>query len=150
VVGSGPDEAGARLLAVRRGVSDRVVFLGRRTPDDVERIVGACDALVLPSEVEGLPYVILEAMALSKPVVATRVYGIPEVVHDGETGLLVLPGNVDELSRALRTVIENADLRARMGRAGRVRFEECFTLERQLADMSALYRELATGKKGDA
>lgn len=150
VVGSGPDEASARLLSVRLGVSDRVVFLGRRTPDAVERIVGACDALVLPSEVEGLPYVILEAMASSKPVVATRVYGIPEAVHDGETGLLVSPGNVAELSRALRTVIVSADLRERMGRAGRALFEACFTLERQLAEMSSLYRELATGKRRDA
>lgn len=150
VVGSGPDEERARLLALRCGVSDRVVFMGRRSPEAVERIVGACDALVLPSEVEGLPYVILEAMALSKPVVATRVYGIPEAVHDGETGVLVAPGNVDELSRALHTVIASAAVRERMGRAARALFEASFTLERQLAEMSALYRELATGKRTHA
>jgi glycosyltransferase involved in cell wall biosynthesis len=150
VVGSGPDEERARLLALRCGVSERVVLMGRRSPEAVERIVGACDALVLPSEVEGLPYVILEAMASSKPVVATRVYGIPEAVRDGETGVLVAPGNVDELSRALRTVIESAAVRERMGRAARALFEASFTLERQVADMSALYRELATGKREHA
>ena len=124
--------------------------MGRRSPEAVEQVVGACDALVLPSEVEGLPYVILEAMALSKPVVATRVYGIPEAVRDGETGLLVAPRNVGELANALRTVVENGGLRERMGRAGRARFEESFTLERQLAEMSSLYRALAEGKRGDA
>jgi glycosyltransferase involved in cell wall biosynthesis len=147
VVGSGPDEAAARLLARQHGVGNRVVFLGRRAPEVVERIVGACDALVLPSQVEGLPYVVLEAMASSKPVVATRVYGIPEAVSDGETGLLVTPGDVTELTHALRTVVENAGLRERMGRAGRARFEECFTLERQLAEMAVLYRALVEGKR---
>ena len=149
VVGSGPDEAPARLLAERHDVADRVAFLGRQAPETVERIVGACDALVLPSEVEGLPYVVLEAMALSKPVVATRVYGIPEAVHDGESGLLVAPGNVAELANALRTVIENPGLREHMGRAGRARFEDGFTLERQLAEMEALYRALAQRKRHD-
>jgi glycosyltransferase involved in cell wall biosynthesis len=150
VIGSGPDEAAARVLSERYGVSNRVAYLGRRSPEAVEQIVGACDALVLPSEVEGLPYVILEAMALSKPVVATRVYGIPEAVRDGETGLLVAPRNVGELANALRTVVENGGLRERMGRAGRAVFEESFTLERQLAEMSTLYRALAKGKRSDA
>lgn len=145
VVGTGPDEANAKLLAKRRGIGDRVTFLGRRDADEVERIVSACDALVLPSSMEGLPYVILEAMACGKPVVSTRAYGIPEAVVDGETGFLVDPGNVGELARALRSVIADRALRARLGRAGRVRFEEHFTLERQLAVMSSLYREVLAG-----
>ncbi len=146
VVGTGPDEGACRHLAARTGVADRGVFLGRRTPDEVERIVGACDALVLPSSVEGLPYVILEAMASAKPVVSTRAFGIPEAVVDGETGLLVAPGDVDALARALRALIYDPELRVRMGRAARARFEERFTLERQLSAMSALYRELATSR----
>jgi len=150
VVGDGPDEAGARVLATRLGLADRVRFLGRRAPDDVERIVAACDALVLPSSVEGMPYVILEAMACAKPVVSTRAYGIPEAVVDGESGLLVAPGNVDELAGALQAVIGDGALRVRLGRAGRARFEQRFTLDRHLAAMSSLYRELATGKLGAA
>lgn len=145
VVGAGPDEAASRVLATRLGVSDRITFVGRRSPGEVERIVGACDILVLPSTMEGMPYVILEAMASAKPVVSTRVFGIPEAVIDGETGLLVEPGDAVGLSNALRTLIEDRGLRERMGRAGRVRFEERFTLERQLESMSALYRELVTG-----
>ena len=146
VVGEGPDEADARHIAMRRGVADRVVFLGRRSPEDVERLIGACDAIVLPSSVEGLPYVILEAMACAKPVVSTKAFGIPEAVIDGVTGILVEPGDVAALSHALHTLMTDARLCARLGRAGRERFEAHFTLERQIDAMSALYRGLATGR----
>ncbi len=147
VVGSGPDEAGARETAQKRAVSERVVFMGSRAPAEVETIVAGCDAIVLPSSVEGLPYVILEAMASSKPVISTRAYGIPEAVIDGVTGILVEPGDISALSQALHTLATNAPLRARMGRAGRERFEARFTLERQIDVMSALYAELATGHR---
>jgi glycosyltransferase involved in cell wall biosynthesis len=143
VVGSGPDEGAACATAKRCGISERVVFLGQRAGEDVERIIGACDILALPSEVEGLPYVILEAMACGKPVVSTDVYGIPEAVVDGETGLLVHPGDDAALTHALHTLIKNGELRRRMGECGRARFEARFTLERQLSAMSSLYTELA-------
>ena len=145
VAGSGPDADPARDLAARLGVAERVVFLGRCSTEQVERAIAASDVLVLPSAVEGLPYVILEAMACAKPVVSSRVFGIPEAVIDGETGLLVAPDDVPALTEALRTLTADSALRERMGRAGRARFEERFTLERQLRAMSSLYRELATG-----
>ncbi len=150
VMGDGPDESASRILATGLGVADRVSFLGRRAPEGVERVVAASDALVLPSSVEGMPYVILEAMACAKPVVSTHAFGIPEAVADGESGLLVEPGDVEGLSRALQALIKDAALRERLGRAGRVRFEERFTLERQLATMSALYREVATGRRTES
>ena len=149
VVGSGPEAGAARALVSRLGVSARVVFLGQCSAEQVERVVAACDVLVLPSAVEGLPYVILEAMACAKPVVSSRVFGIPEAVVEGETGLLVSPDDVAGLAAALHTLAADSALRARMGRAGRVRFEERFTLERQLRVMSSLYRELLTGERGD-
>lgn len=149
VVGTGPDADPAREVAARLGVSQRVVFLGRCSAEQVERAVAACDVLVLPSSVEGLPYVILEAMACAKPVVSSRVYGIPEAVIDGETGLLVAPDDVPALADALRTLAGDPALRDSLGRAGRARFEERFTLERQIRAMSSLYRELATGHAGE-
>ncbi len=148
VVGTGPEAGPARALVSRLGVGERVVFLGRCSAEHVERVVAACDVLVLPSAVEGLPYVILEAMACAKPVVSSRVFGIPEAVIEGETGLLVSPDDVAGLAAALHTLAGDPALRARMGRAGRARFEERFTLERQLRVMSALYRELVTGEPG--
>ncbi len=149
VAGAGPDAEPARELATRLEVSDRVAFLGRCSSEQVERVIAACDVLVLPSAVEGLPYVILEAMACAKPVVSTRVFGIPEAVVEGETGLLVAPDDVDGLAQALRTLAADPARRERMGRAGRERFEARFTLERQIRTLSALYRELVTGRPSE-
>src|SRR4051812_3036409 len=87
------------------GVTDRVRFLGYR--DDVAAIVAAADVAVLPSSVEGLPLVVLEAMVQGKPVVATAVGGTPELVSDGETGLLVPPRDVDALVRALDGLLDD-------------------------------------------
>jgi len=148
VVGTGPDEARCRELAFRLGLASRVTFHGRQPPAEVERHLSTADALVLPSAMEGLPYVILEAMASSLPVVAGDVYGIPEVVVDGETGLLVPPENAPALAAALTRVVESAPLRARMGANARRRFEQRFTLEQQVETMSALYERLARGLPG--
>jgi glycosyltransferase involved in cell wall biosynthesis len=148
VVGTGPDEARCRQTAQRLGLSGRVVFLGHKRPEEVERHLAQADVLVLPSEMEGLPYVILEAMASSLPVVASRVYGIPEAVVEGETGLLVPPGNVPALATALGRIGASAELRARLGANARRRFERDFTLERQVEAMSALYERLVLGRPG--
>ncbi|HEU4929309.1 MAG TPA: glycosyltransferase family 4 protein [Candidatus Krumholzibacteria bacterium] len=149
VAGAGPDADPARDLAARLGVTERVVFLGRCSSEHVERVMAAGDVLVLPSAVEGLPYVILEAMACGKPVVSSRVFGIPEAVMEGETGLLVAPDDVAGLAEALRMLAADPALRERMGRAGRDRFERHFTLERQIRAMSSLYRELVTGRRAE-
>jgi glycosyltransferase involved in cell wall biosynthesis len=148
VIGAGPDEARCRELTERLGLTPRVTFFGRQSPAEVERHLATADALVLPSAMEGLPYVILEAMASSLPVVAGDVYGIPEVVVDGETGFLVPPEDAPALAQALTRVIESAPLRARLGTNARRRFEERFTLERQVEAMSTIYERLARGLPG--
>jgi glycosyltransferase involved in cell wall biosynthesis len=143
VVGAGPDEARARSLARGLGVASRVRFAGRLSTGEVEAALVASDVLALPSRMEGMPYVILEAMACARPVVATRVYGIPEAVVDGETGSLVDPGDTAALVRALEPLLRSGELRRRLGEGGRRRFEALFTLERHVATMEALYAELA-------
>ncbi|HET6348461.1 MAG TPA: glycosyltransferase family 4 protein [Candidatus Krumholzibacteria bacterium] len=142
VVGSGPDEAASRQLAADRGLSAQVSFLGWCDAARTETVLAAGDVLALPSEIEGLPYVLLEAMASGLPVIAGRVYGVPEVVGDGVTGLLVDPGNVDEIAVALDTLAADPELRARMGSQGRQRFERDFTLAHQARAMEAIYRSL--------
>jgi glycosyltransferase involved in cell wall biosynthesis len=107
--------ADAELL----GVAGRVVFAGYR--DDVPSVLAGCDVFCLPSFAEGLPLVVLEAMAHAKPVVATRVGGTGELVVDGETGLLVPPGDVDALAHALSELLADPLRAARMGEAGRKR-----------------------------
>ncbi|HXS08490.1 MAG TPA: glycosyltransferase family 4 protein [Candidatus Krumholzibacteria bacterium] len=144
VAGTGSDEAACRQLAADRGLAAQVTFLGWRSSSETEAILAASDVLALPSEWEGLPYVLLEAMACARPVIAGRVFGIPEVVDDGVTGVLVDPLRIDEIAHALDR-LGDAALREKMGAAARTRFERLFTLEIQAARMQALYRSLVNG-----
>jgi glycosyltransferase involved in cell wall biosynthesis len=113
-----------RAEADRLGVSGRVLFAGYR--EDVPALLAGCDVFCLPSFAEGLPLVVLEAMAQGKPVVATAVGGTPELVVDGETGVLVPPGDVEALRRALAGVLADPERARAMGEAGRRRVREEF------------------------
>jgi glycosyltransferase involved in cell wall biosynthesis len=143
VVGVGPEREPCVRRLQNAGLSDRATFLGRLSGEEVETVLAAADVLSLPSTQEGMPYVILEAMASGLPVVSASVYGIPEMVVDGETGLLVDPRDEDELRNALAALVDDAGIRRAMGRAARRRFEERFTLERQLRDVESLYMDIA-------
>jgi glycosyltransferase involved in cell wall biosynthesis len=147
VAGAGPDEGACRQLATDRGLAGSVVFLGRQSAQKVEELLGAGDVLALPSEIEGLPYVVLEAMASARAVIAGRVYGLPEVVEDGVTGILVEPTRSDEIAESLDRLAEDPDMRRRMGEAGRARFEQYFTLEEQVRQMESLYERLVHGRE---
>ncbi len=120
-----------------RGVANRVRFLGRR--DDVPALLAAADVLVLPSWIEGLPLVELEAMAAGIPVVATAVGGTPEAVVDGETGLLVPPRDVPALAGAIDEVLGDPELARRLGAAGRQRARERFDAESAARTIVGLY-----------
>jgi glycosyltransferase involved in cell wall biosynthesis len=109
--------------AERLGIADRVAFAGYRPAAAAE--LAEVDALVLPSRIEGLPVVVLEAMARGKPVIATPVGGTPELVVDGETG--VLADDVDSLAAALRWLADHRQEARRMGEAGRRRVQEHFS-----------------------
>jgi glycosyltransferase involved in cell wall biosynthesis len=122
---NGSYEAELRADADRLDVSDRVVFAGYR--EDVPALLAGCDVFCLPSSAEGLPLVVLEAMAAGKPVVATAVGGVPELVIHGETGLLVPAGDLDALRRALADLLADPERARRLGKAGRERVRESFT-----------------------
>jgi glycosyltransferase involved in cell wall biosynthesis len=122
------------------GVRDRVVFAGRR--NDVGDVLAELDVFALPSWTEGLPLVVLEAMARRTPVVATKVGGTPEVVVDGETGLLVPPRDPEALAAALRRLLEDADLRRRLGDAGYARVRDRFSAEAMMRRVLELYDEV--------
>lgn len=119
------------------GVRDRVVFAGYR--DDVPALLAAADVFVLPSQIEGLPLTVLEAMAAARPVVATPVGGTPEAVVDGETGELVPPGDVEALARALDGLLSDPDRARRLGESGRRRVEERFSAAAMSERVLALY-----------
>ena len=120
VVGDGTYLQKLKSLAEQLGIADRVHFVGRVSYTETPKYYQAADIFVLPSTAwEGLPMTIIEAMATGLPVVASRIGGIPESVLDGETGSLVAPGNVEELSAALTNLLSEDELRSRMGLRGR-------------------------------
>ncbi|MFA6030796.1 MAG: glycosyltransferase family 4 protein [Elusimicrobiota bacterium] len=141
LIGSGPEEEAVRAAVRAAGLEESFVFLGYR-PDHGE-LLAAADALVLPSvHSEDMPLVLLDAMALGKPVVSTRLAGIPAAVEDGVTGLLAEPGDPAGLAEALRRLCADAALRARLGEAGRRRFAERFEVSGMARAYAALYAAL--------
>lgn len=122
LLGDGPSRAAIEQRIRELGVEDRIELLGWRGSDEVRRIVAASHAMVLPSFAEGIPVVLMEAMALGRPVIATYVGGVPELVQPGDSGWLVPAGALDELVHAMREALEAPPERlARMGARGRER-----------------------------
>jgi len=135
VVGDGGERATLEDHARRLGIDEAAVFTGFRT--DVIDLLRAADVFVLPSLLEGMPHVLLEAMGVGLPVVASAAGGVPEVVADGETGLLVPAGDADLLRAAIGRLLAEPELAAQMGRAGLERVRTRFTMERMLEDSEA-------------
>jgi glycosyltransferase involved in cell wall biosynthesis len=125
------------------GLEDHVELVRRATSQEVARRLQGSHVYLLPSLDEGLPTVVLEAMASGVPVVATDCGGVSEAVTDGVEGLLVPPRDAEALAAALTRLWRDPELRRRMGEAGRRTATSNFTLERQLAEFHTLYREVA-------
>ncbi len=123
LVGTGPSGEELEGVARQRGLGARAVFLGPKQPPEIRTLMAGARALVLPSLAENFPLVLLEAMAAGLPVVATSVGGIPEIVRDGDTGLVVPPRDAAALARALTRVANDDLLWRRLARAGRVAVE---------------------------
>ena len=137
--GEGPLADRCRAVAKARGLDENVRWLGRL--DDVGPLLHRMDLLALSARWEGMPNVVLEAMACGKPVVATRAGGTPEVVCDGETGFLAPVGDADSLAARIMELLSDAALRERMGKAGLKRVKEHFSVEKMVAANEALYEE---------
>jgi glycosyltransferase involved in cell wall biosynthesis len=139
VAGDGPDRPKLEREVRARGLGERVRFLGWRA--DSGRILSALDLLMAPSLSEGFGLAALEAMARGVPVLATRAGAIPEVVVDGETGLLVPPADVEALSAGLTRLLSDPMLRARLGAAGVERARQQFSLARMVDATLELYEK---------
>ena len=127
-----------RACAEREGVADHVIWPGFR--EDIAAVMGAFDVFALTSSFEGFGLVLIEAMAAGAPIVATCVSAIPEVVVDGETGLLAAPGAIDQVARAF-TLLRDPALRRRLGRAGYERVRRRFTLEQMWQATDEVYED---------
>lgn len=140
VIGDGPERDSLQRFARQCQVADHVHFLGTR--NDVPRLMPHFDLLWLASGFEGLPNVVMEAMAAGVPVVASDIPGTNELIVSGETGFLVPLGDRAAYARFAHKILEDPALRARLGAAGRKRIESEFTVDAMVAAHAALYREL--------
>lgn len=140
-LGDGPLRERLAMQAERLGVASSVHLPGFRA--SVAACLAASDLLALASLSEGMPNAVLEAMAVGRAVVATRVGGVPDVVVDGETGLLVPPGDPAALARAIADLLSDASRRAAMGAAARRRVEALFSVEAVRVATEAVYGEIA-------
>ena len=141
LAGDGPDEGELRALAAAHGVAHAVVFAGRRS--DIRTLLAGADVFILPSNLEGLPIALLEAMATALPVVATRVGGIPEVVDEGVNGRLVPAGDSAGIADVVIEIYARPDQSQRMGRNARLTVEERFSVSAAMHRLETLYQGLA-------
>jgi glycosyltransferase involved in cell wall biosynthesis len=139
VAGEGPMRGELEAAAARLG-GNRITLTGRVA--DIDPLLRKAHILVVPSFMEATPYVILEAMAAGRPVVASDIFGIPEQVLNGVTGLLCEPGSPESVASTVMRLVSGSGLAGRMGSEGRRRYEEMFTIERSAAGTTVVYDEL--------
>lgn len=155
LAGDGPLRDSLETLARRLGLEHRVDFLGGRTEPEVADLLARADLFVLPSVVardglmEGLPVALIEALAAGVPTVTTRLSGIPELVRDGETGLLAEPSDAAGLASALARTLADSDAAVERAAAGRRLVEAEFDVRTSGARLAALFRESAPPVSGD-
>jgi colanic acid/amylovoran biosynthesis glycosyltransferase len=139
LVGDGPERGPLQSRAESLRLTDRVSFAGRCSEQETLDHIARAHILVLPSFMEGLPIVLIEAMAIGTPVIASRVAGIPELVEDGQSGLLFTPSDWGALASCMRRLINDEALRARLARAGRTTVEAEFDIARSARVMRVLF-----------
>ncbi len=147
IVGEGPEEPSIKRRIEALRIPDRVRMLGFR--NDLLNVFRSCDVFAIPS-VEGdtIPQVLMQALAVGIPVVSTTVGSIPDVVIDGETGLIVAPRNATALADAMMKFLDDAALRTRIGAQGRSLVERCYSLDKMLDRLEGVYQAL--GQRGHA
>jgi glycosyltransferase involved in cell wall biosynthesis len=142
IVGEGLHRPAYEALAGELGIADRVTFAGWRS--DVPRMLDAMDIFIMPSDFEGGPTSVIEAMAMSQPVIATSVGMVPEIIEDGVSGVIVGPGDVQAMAQALCALAANADLRNAMGANARRRALSSLSIARMTDEYLKLFASLAS------
>lgn len=150
LLGVGPEEERIRTLVSGLGLTDRVKFLGFRS--DLERVLSLADIMVHPSHMEGVPLAILSGLAAGMPVVATAVGGLPEVVRNGHSGILLPPGEPDTLAATVLELCRDRERGRKLGAAARRFIEDEYSLDAAARRVTALYQEMlaSNGRPGNA
>jgi glycosyltransferase involved in cell wall biosynthesis len=145
LVGDGPDRASLAERVAAEGAAAFVTLAGSVDQDAIRRFYEQADAFALASFAEGIPVVLMEAMAMEVPCVSTFITGIPELIRDGVDGLLVPPSDDEALADALARLMDDAALRTRLGAAGRARVAERFDLARNVERLAAVFARRLPG-----
>jgi len=139
IVGAGPDEHALRASVVEHQLGQHVVFTGALNQDEVQAWYRQSDVFALPSFAEGIPVVLMEAMASGVPCVTTRITGIPELIRDGIDGFLVTPSDSQELADTLAMLMDDPELRRELGEAGRARVGAHYDLAQNVARLGRIF-----------
>lgn len=150
LVGDGPERPALERSVSKRGLSGQVTFEGWQNAGRVRAFYQQAGIVCLPSLAEGIPVVLMEAMAMEIPCVSTRVTGVPELIRDQIDGLLVSPSSQEELAAALERLVNDPQLRQRLGKSARLRIMEDYDLRRNTRQLAAAFREFAAGAEGPA
>jgi glycosyltransferase involved in cell wall biosynthesis len=149
LVGEGPQRSALEALAEQLGVAGQLDFTGALGQDEIRALYETASVFCLPSFAEGIPCVLMEAMAMELPVVSTFVAGIPELVDDGHNGLLVAPGRVDQLARVLEWLLADPALCRRLGANAREKVVEEFSSEHSAEQLYAIFAEELAARRGE-
>jgi len=141
LAGDGPSRASLEAFAARRHIQSFVHFAGAINQDQIRAIYSQADAFVLASFAEGVPVVLMEAMAMEIPCIATWIAGIPELIRDGCHGLLIPPGNPLALAQAISRLMDEPALRCTLGKAGRRQVIEKYNLKNNVARLGRMFHE---------
>jgi glycosyltransferase involved in cell wall biosynthesis len=143
LVGGGPDRSSLELHADALGIRSQVVFHGFTAQERLNELYSQADIFALASFAEGLPGVLMEAMAMEIPCVSTWITGVPELIRDGIDGILVPPADACTLASGLARLIDDPALRRRIGIAGRARILDKFDLEKNAQHLASIFRRRA-------
>jgi len=147
LAGDGPDRQMLEKLAVDLDIADRVKFLGYQSQSQVRALLQQTDIFVMTSFAEGVPVVLMEAMAAGVPVIATRIAGVPELVQDGKTGVLIPPGDVAATAVAIDELLSDGDLRSRLTEAGRAKVEREFNINSESMWLAQILTAALQGRR---
>lgn len=143
LIGEGPHRAELEEAIERAGLADRITLVGAVGHDEIPSWYEKADVFCLPSFAEGVPVVLMEAMACGLPVVTSAITGVPELVRDGISGLLVTPSRADQLADALAALATDPERRVELGRAGRATVVEQYDIDRNVPALAGLLRSVA-------
>lgn len=141
IIGEGPEHEMLERMTQTLGLQDHVIFRGALNQEQTREIYGQADIFVLPSFAEGLPVVLMEAMSMEIPCIASAINGIPELIKDGHNGLLVAPSDSEGLCKALELMMTDAGLRKKLGQQGRSAILERYSLDKNIAKLQDILKK---------